>query len=133
MEDVVGTPFWEARWFALSEESRASQREMVLRAAQGEFIRRDIEVYGEASGERTIITDYSLTPLRDEAGEVRFILAEGRNITEKKKVEVEVARKKNELEELLKKKPGTGRTKKSLLCQHQSRTQNPAVADYWPG
>jgi len=103
MEDVVGTPFWEARWFALSEESRAAQREMVLRAAQGEFIRRDIEVYGEASGERTIITDYSLTPLRDESGEVRFILAEGRNITEKKKVEVEVARKKNELEELLRK------------------------------
>lgn len=103
MEDVVGTPFWEARWFALSEESKTLQRNLVRRAARGEFIRRDIEVYGEASGEKTIITDYSLTPLKDESGKVRFLLAEGRNITEKKKVEFEVARKKTELEELLKK------------------------------
>ncbi|MBF1801842.1 ATP-binding protein [Alloalcanivorax profundimaris] len=103
IEDVVGIPFWEARWFALSEESKALQRAMVQRAANGEFIRRDIEVYGEASGEKTIITDYSLTPLKDEAGNVRFILAEGRNITEKKQFESEIARKNTELEEILEK------------------------------
>lgn len=103
MEDLLDMPFWEARWFALSEESKALQRSLVQRASAGEFIRRDIEVYGQASGEETIITDYSLTPLRDESGKVRFLLAEGRNITEKKKIETELARKNSELEEILRK------------------------------
>ncbi|SDS22160.1 two-component system sensor histidine kinase StyS [Pseudomonas oryzae] len=101
IEDIRGTPFWEARWFALSQESQSLQRQLVERAAAGEFIRCDLEVYGEASGERTIITDYSLTPVRDSSGEVAFLLAEGRNITSKKKYEQEIARKNTELERLV--------------------------------
>lgn len=101
LEDVQGTPFWEARWFAVSEESQAHQRQLIERASCGEFIRCDMEVYGEASGERTIITDYSLTPVRDSQGAVAFLLAEGRNITSKKEIEQELARKNAELERLV--------------------------------
>lgn len=101
IEDIRGTPFWEARWFAVSEESKALQHQLVQRAAGGEFIRCDLEVYGEGSGEQTIIADYSLTPLRDNHGEVAFLLAEGRNITSKKKYEQEIARKNAELERLV--------------------------------
>jgi PAS domain S-box-containing protein len=101
IEEIRGTPFWEARWFAVSEESKTLQRQFVQRAAAGEFIRCDLEVYGEASGEQTIVADYSLTPLRDNHGEVAFLLAEGRNITSKKKYEQEIARKNSELEKLV--------------------------------
>jgi len=101
IDDVRGKPFWEARWFALSQESQSLQKQFVQRVANGEFIRCDLEVYGEASGESTIITDYSLTPVRDNDGVVVFLLAEGRNITEKKKIELEVARKNEELEKLV--------------------------------
>nr|WP_162963221.1 ATP-binding protein [Pseudomonas aeruginosa] len=101
IEDIRGTPFWEARWFAVSQESKALQHQLVQRAAAGEFIRCDLEVYGEGSGEQTIVTDYSLTPLRDNHGEVAFLLAEGRNITSKKKYEQEIARKNSELEKLV--------------------------------
>jgi len=101
IEDIRGTPFWEARWFVVSEESKELQHQLVQRAAAGEFIRCDLEVYGEGSGEQTIVVDYSLTPLRDNHGEVAFLLAEGRNITSKKKYEQEIARKNAELEKLV--------------------------------
>jgi signal transduction histidine kinase len=74
---------------------------LVARAATGEFIRCDIEIYGRSSGEETIIIDFSLIPVRDQSGKIVFLLAEGRNITEKKAREAEIARKNEELQKLL--------------------------------
>lgn len=54
-----------------------------------------------AAGEETIIIDFSLEPVRDRGGNIVFLLAEGRNITEKKRAEAEIARKNKELQHLL--------------------------------
>jgi len=89
MEDIRGKPFWEARWFQVSRESVEAQRDYVRRAQAGEFIRCDTEVYGRAAGEETIVVDFSLLPVKDAEGRVVFLLAEGRNITEKKRAEAE--------------------------------------------
>lgn len=101
LESTRGLPFWEARWWTVSRETQEQLKEAIRRAAAGEFVRYDVEVYGEASGERTIIIDFSLVPVRDARGEVVFLLPEGRNITEKKRAEAEIARKNRELERLL--------------------------------
>ncbi len=101
LEDIAGAPFWEARWWAVSKESRDEARAMVGRAATGEFVRCDVEVYGRASGDETIIVDYSLTPIRDRDGRIVFLLPEGRNITDKKRAEAELARRTEELQQLL--------------------------------
>lgn len=101
IEDIRGTPFWQARWFQVSPESVARQRDFIERAAAGEFIRCDLEVYGTGEGEKTITVDYSLLPVRDDSMQVVYLLAEGRNITEKKRAEAELARKNAELEHLL--------------------------------
>lgn len=101
LADIEGQPFWQARWFQVSPESIELQRELVGRACKGEFVRCDIEVYGKAAGDETIVVDYSLRPVRDEQGQVVFLLAEGRNITEKKQAEAEIARKNAELHTLL--------------------------------
>jgi hypothetical protein len=45
-----------------------------------------------AAGEETIIIDFSLEPVRDRGGNIVFLLAEGHNITEKKRAEAEIAR-----------------------------------------
>ena len=101
LEEIQGKPFWEARWWSVSPETVATQREACRRAAAGEFVRYDVEIYGQASGEETIIIDYSLIPVKDHRGEVVFLLPEGRNITEKKRAEAEIARKNQELQLLL--------------------------------
>jgi PAS domain S-box-containing protein len=101
LADIQGKPFWEARWWQVSKETVERQKEVCARAAAGEFIRYDVEIYGQHGGDDTIIIDYSLFPVKDNSGRVVFLLAEGRNITEKKKADAEIARKNQELEQLL--------------------------------
>lgn len=103
IEDIIGKPFWEAHWWAVSEDVRNRVKEMIARAANGEFVRCDIEVYGESHGHKTIIVDFSLTPIRDSEGRVAFLLPEGRNISEKVAVEAELTRKNGELQQTLEK------------------------------
>ncbi|MGZ4831026.1 MAG: PAS domain-containing sensor histidine kinase, partial [Candidatus Angelobacter sp.] len=68
-------------WWQVSEEINQGLRDAIRRAAQGEFVRWDTEIYGRAGGKETIIIDASLTPVKDEQGNVVFITAEGRDIT----------------------------------------------------
>ena len=101
LSDVEGKPFWTTFWWQVSEEIRANLKELIARAAQGEFVRWDTEIYGRAGGKETIIVDASLCPVMDDHGDVVFICAEGRDITEKKAQEREIAQKNIELQGLL--------------------------------
>lgn len=101
LDEIQGRPFWEARWWAVSKETRDLQKELVRRASEGEFVRCDVEIYGKAAGDESIIIDYSLLPIWDRNGNIVFLLAEGRNITDKKRAEAEIARKNEELQQLL--------------------------------
>jgi len=103
LDDVIGKPFWEARWWALSEDARNRVRSMVEQARRGEFVRCDIEIFGDLQGKKTIFVDFSLTPIRDDEGRVAFLLPEGRNITEKIAIEAELTRKNGELQLALEK------------------------------
>jgi len=100
LTDVEGKPFWTTFWWQVSEEINAGLRDAIRRAAQGEFVRWDTEIYGRAGGKETIIIDASLMPVKDEQGNVVFITAEGRDITEKKAHEREIARQREELAKL---------------------------------
>ena len=119
LDDIQGKPFWEARWWLVSKDTQNLQQALVQQARAGEFVRRDIEIYGQAAGEETIIIDYSLEPVRDRQGTVVFLLAEGRNITEKKRAEAEIARKNEELQLLLEKNTRTGPVEERLLRQRE--------------
>jgi PAS domain S-box-containing protein len=99
MDDIQGKPFWDARWWVVSRETQNLQRALMEQARAGKFVRQDIEIYGEAAGEKTIIVDYSLEPVRDRSSKVVFFLAKGRDITEKKHAEAEIARKNEELQQ----------------------------------
>lgn len=124
LDDIQGKPFWEARWWAVSKETQDLQRDCVRRARQGEFVRCDVEIYGQAAGEETIIIDFSLLPITDQDGKIVCLLAEGRNITEKKRAEAEIARKNEELQRLLDRIQQLDEQKSDLFANvsHELRT-----------
>ena len=101
LSDVEGKPFWQCFWWEVSTEIQDTLRAAITRCARGEFIRYDVEVYGRAGGKETIIIDFSMIPVKDHDGRVVFIVPEGRDITEKKAHEREIAQKNLELQGLL--------------------------------
>ncbi|MEO8335968.1 MAG: PAS domain S-box protein, partial [bacterium] len=84
-DDVLGTPFVDSGWWAYSSQEQERLRETIALAAHGEASRYDTQVRG-ADGS-LIDVDFSLQPLRDEAGHVVFLVPSGAVITERKATE----------------------------------------------
>ena len=95
-EDVLNRPFWSAKWWTISNATQSRLKEAIARAAQGEFIRYEVDVLG-ADGVITI--DFSLNPVTDEAGEVVQIIFEGRDISTLKQAREALAQTNSELEQ----------------------------------
>jgi PAS domain S-box-containing protein len=57
----------------------------IAEAAKGAFVRYEVELQG--SGDKTMIVDFSIKPVYDSDGNVRLLIAEGRDITERKHTE----------------------------------------------
>ncbi|MFN3405381.1 MAG: ATP-binding protein [Cytophagaceae bacterium] len=101
--NIAGKYFWEADWWRDNLKVQKQLEEAIYRSQKGEFVRYEVEIYGGASGTELIWIDFSLNPVRGQNGEIKYLLAEGRNITEKKQAEAEVLKQKEELEILYKK------------------------------
>lgn len=101
LAEVEGKPFWTTFWWQVSDAIRQTLIDSIARAAKGEFVRWDTEIFGRAGGTETIIIDASLCPVMDDQGRVVYIAAEGRDITEKKAYEREIASKNADLQALL--------------------------------
>jgi PAS domain S-box-containing protein len=78
--DVRGEKLWNTPWFEISEEIRRQTKADVERAAEGTFVRRELEVQGE---DGTAIIDFSIRPITDEDGDVVLLVPEGRDITDR--------------------------------------------------
>ena len=100
IEEIRGRPFWTARCWQISEEVQEILRGVIRRAAAGEFVRFEVEVYGEEAGLAPITIDFSLRPIRGESGDIEYLLPEGRNITERKQAEEQIAQQSRELRAL---------------------------------
>jgi PAS domain S-box-containing protein len=87
-EEVVGKPFWETYWFQSSEEARETAKKAVEQARNGGMYRDEVQVRG---ADREAVIDFSVRPVTNEQGEVTSLIPEGRDITERKKREQELA------------------------------------------
>ena len=87
-EEVIGKPFWEARWWGLSNEIRVKLQQAISLASAGELVRYEVEILGV--NDEVISIDFSLKPIRDEMSNVVLLIAEGRDITQRKQAEAEV-------------------------------------------
>ncbi len=97
-DDVLGKPVWETKWFQTGADTKERLRDAVQRAAEGEFVRHEIEVQG-TDGLR--IVDFSLRPVKNEHGEITLLIPEGRDITERKTAERRLREERDFLDRIL--------------------------------
>src|ERR687886_1351844 len=84
-EDIVGHPFWELKCWTISPETQAQLIRAIAQAAAGNVVRYEADILAP---DNTVITiDFSLKPLLDETGQVELLMGEGRELTERKRVE----------------------------------------------
>ncbi|RCJ36134.1 hypothetical protein A6769_17660 [Nostoc punctiforme NIES-2108] len=79
-EEVVGKPFWEAKWWTISLNTQEQLKTAIAAAANGESIRYEVEILGRDA--QAIAIDFSLRPILDESGRITLLISEGRDITE---------------------------------------------------
>lgn len=85
LSDVIGRPFWQAAWWSHSPALQARLKQAIQAAAEGHFER--FEATHPAADGSLLTIDFSLKPLHDDAGRVVMLIPEGRDITERKRVE----------------------------------------------
>lgn len=83
--EVVNRPFWEAKWWTISPDTQNRLKAAIAQAASGKFVRYEVKVLGLGNAIATL--DFSIKPVKNEAGEVVLLIPEGRDITEQKQAE----------------------------------------------
>ncbi len=82
---VIGRPFWETVWWEHAPAQQQRVREAVARAAGGEVVRFETS-HARPDGSIRYI-DFSVKPVRDDRDRVLWLIAEGRDITDRKRAE----------------------------------------------
>jgi signal transduction histidine kinase/FixJ family two-component response regulator len=95
--EVVGHVLWQTPWVRHSEDVQADLRRAVELAADGRFARFDVELMMGSAGTVSETVDLVLRPLRGDDGRVAFIVAEGRQVSDRKRAEERIARQNAEL------------------------------------
>lgn len=84
--EVNGRPFWRTAWWQTHMGARQQLRRAIQRAAAGEFVRYETELRG-LNG-RLLAIDFSIKPVRDPAGRISLLIAEGRDISGRRDAEI---------------------------------------------
>jgi PAS domain S-box-containing protein len=85
MADVIHRPFWEGPWWTHDAKQQELLRSAIRKAASGEFCR--FEASHVAADGSMAYVDFSLKPVSDTDGQVKYLIPEGRDITEKKEAQ----------------------------------------------
>ena len=95
IEDVIGRPFWDTHWWRYSTDVRNRLKAAVMEAAQGTSVGYEENVLGANNVIRTV--EFTLNPVKNQQGEVVFIIPEGRDISDRKQAEEERQRHRQEI------------------------------------
>ncbi|MFB2975448.1 response regulator [Microseira sp. BLCC-F43] len=103
LEDVVGRLLWEMPWFSASPVSQTCTEQQLQKAialaATGKFVRYEVQMQG--ANDRVATFDFSLKPILDERGNVVQLVYEGRDISDRQRVEEELRRANQVKDEFL--------------------------------
>ncbi len=98
--ELIGKYFWELPHWSHDESLQAKVREGVRQVRQGHDISFE-GVHPDAEGENHYI-DFSMMPVKDEDGNVIFMVPEGHDITERKRNEKEQMTLERQLQQVQK-------------------------------
>lgn len=84
-QDVVGKAFWETPWWTHDAEQQLRLRQAIRRVAAGGH--DHFEASHPAAGGELGYFHFFLTPIRDAAGQVVHLVAEGHDITARRRIE----------------------------------------------
>jgi PAS domain S-box-containing protein len=79
LADLTDVPFWLIPWPALKDESRQTLKQAVNQATTGVYSRSELEI--RPREQHQSIIEFTIKPIMDEAGALKFLLAEGRDVT----------------------------------------------------
>ncbi len=82
---LIGNFFWENPWWSHSQKEQQAIRESIQRGVKGEISAFETTCRDHVGMIHHL--DYSLKPIRDARGRVKMLLAEGRDITDRKEME----------------------------------------------
>jgi PAS domain S-box-containing protein len=97
-EDGLGRLLWELPWRIPNPEILKKFKAAITEAAGGRFVRLEGSVIDRGGKELTL--DYSLKPVFDEKGRVIWLIAEGRDISERKVMEQALVESEKQLRRL---------------------------------
>ncbi|MCK5190329.1 MAG: response regulator, partial [Methylococcales bacterium] len=83
-DDVLGKKLWDCPWFSFDKTTQEKIRSDCQLAAEGEFLEREVEF---SLSDQTIWVDFSVHPVFDEQGIVKFLVAEARDATRRRLAE----------------------------------------------
>ena len=83
-QDVLGKKLWNCPWFSYSSITQEQIRSDCELAAQGEDVNREVEF---ALINHKIWVDFSVHPVLDDQGKVKFLVAEARDATRRRQAE----------------------------------------------
>ena len=95
LEELMKTNFLEGQWWAFDPKVQRRVRDAFARARAGQAVNYDEKVFIFG---KVIDINFSLIPVRNGAGDVSFIIAEGRDISALKQAEAVVADRSIQLE-----------------------------------
>ncbi len=82
LEQIRHQYVWDTAW---AKNNQSQFKVAITTAAHGEFIHYELELETKQRG--TVAMDFSLTPIKNEMDKVIWILAEGRDLSERKDIE----------------------------------------------
>lgn len=103
MEEIRGQHLADTPWWSLSQEINEELRRSIKRAAEGAFIRYDVDVIG--ADDQVITIDFSIKPVIDESGDVLYLVVEGRDMTERLKLVEKIELKEKQLRKFVEQAP----------------------------
>jgi len=96
LDAIAGKHVWDTPWWPDGKILKSRMKDAVKRAAAGSFVRYEVDA---KSGDGDIVPiDFSLKPILDADGKVVNLIAEGRDVSDRRNAEQALRRNQAELE-----------------------------------